>query len=70
MDEARAAVTEALVLYPDLSIESYARKPGWSEAEENRLIDAMRKAGFPTCANEKALRDRPDIKRLPECITT
>jgi hypothetical protein len=70
MDEARAAVSEALVLYPDVSIESYARKPGWSEAEEERLIDAMRKAGFPACASEKALRDRPDIKRLPECVNS
>jgi TolB-like protein/class 3 adenylate cyclase len=70
IDEARAAVTEALVLYPDISIESYARKPGWTKVEEERLIDAMRKAGFPACANEKALRNRPDIKRLPECIAT
>ena len=65
IDEARAAVEETLALYPDMNIERYARNQTGPKVGEETLIDAMRKAGFPACANEKALRNRPDIKRLP-----
>ena len=49
-DDARAAVADALAYFPGVSIESYARKPGWSDAEREKVTEAMRKAGFPACA--------------------
>jgi TolB-like protein/class 3 adenylate cyclase len=67
-DEAKAAVTEALDHFPDMTIESYAGLPGISAAERQRLVEAMKKAGFPVCAGEATLRAAPQLARLPECI--
>jgi TolB-like protein/class 3 adenylate cyclase/Flp pilus assembly protein TadD len=67
-EEARTAVAEALSQFPDLSIEGFAGGPEWSEAERQRFNETMRKANFPPCASDAALKNRPDLIRLPECI--
>jgi hypothetical protein len=66
-DEARAAVADTLARFPGVSVEGYARRPEWSAAEQERLTEAMREAGFPACATAEDLRNTPGIKRLPEC---
>jgi Tfp pilus assembly protein PilF len=68
-DDAHAVVADTLAHFPGVSIESYARTPDWSDAERERLTEAMRKAGFPACATAEDLKNMPGIKRLPECIT-
>lgn len=67
MEEAKAAVAETLRRYPDITIQSYVSTPDWSEAERQRLIETMRKAGFPACASPKALATLAKPVRLPEC---
>lgn len=67
-DEARTIVAEALVLFPDLSIEGFAGGPGWSEAERRRFNETMRKASFPVCASDTTLKESPVLTRLPECV--
>ena len=58
-DEAKAAVKEALDHFPDITIESYTGGADWIEAERQRMIETMRKAGFPACASERrSRRDR------------
>ena len=65
--DAKLVVARALAKEPGLSIEAVASDPGYSEPERQRLIETMRKAGFPACAAPEARRilDRP--VRLPEC---
>jgi TolB-like protein/class 3 adenylate cyclase len=70
MDDAHAAVADTLAHFPGVSIESFAGTPDWSDAERERLTEAMRKAGFPACATEKDLKNMPGTKRLPECVAT
>jgi TolB-like protein/class 3 adenylate cyclase len=67
-DEAAATVAEALERFPGLSIEEFAGDPGWNAAERQRLVETMKKAGFPVCASEKALKEMPQLVRLPECL--
>jgi hypothetical protein len=66
--EADVAVKEALAARPGLSIESWLDDPGWSEVERPRLLETMRKAGFPACASAQYLKQSPNLKRLPECV--
>jgi TolB-like protein/class 3 adenylate cyclase len=67
-EEAQAAVAEALGRFPDITVESIAGAPQWSNAEGQRLMETMRKAGFPVCAKQEDLQRNPIRKRLPECI--
>jgi TolB-like protein/class 3 adenylate cyclase/Tfp pilus assembly protein PilF len=68
-DEAKAAVTEALAQFPDVTVEGYAGSLGMSAAERQRLVETMKKAGFPVCAGAAELRATPQLVRLPECVT-
>ena len=54
--EAKTAVDQALALDPDVSIERKISDPASRRPERVRLIEAMRKAGFPACANRKHSR--------------
>ena len=66
-DDAHAAVADTLAHFPGVSIEGFAGTPDWSEAERERVTEAMRKAGFPACATAEDLKNVPGIKQLPEC---
>ena len=68
MDEAKAAVAETLKRFPDITIQSYVSTPDWSDAERQRLVETMRKAGFPACAPPEALARFTQPVRLPECV--
>ncbi len=66
---ARAQVAETLARYPGASIESFAVfDPSWSELERYRLIETMRKAGFPACTNDPEKLTNVNARRLPECV--
>ncbi|HEX9903635.1 MAG TPA: adenylate/guanylate cyclase domain-containing protein [Propylenella sp.] len=67
-DEARTAVTEMLKSFPDHSIEAFLGEPGLPEWEVELIAGSMRKAGFPVCANEKVLKEFPNLVRMPECV--
>jgi class 3 adenylate cyclase/TolB-like protein/cytochrome c-type biogenesis protein CcmH/NrfG len=66
-DEARTWVAEALRRHPDLTVESMANEDGYSPAEHRHLIETMTKAGFPLCADAKALAAYAKPVRLPGC---
>jgi tetratricopeptide (TPR) repeat protein len=66
-DEAKIWVQKALEKHPDLTIEGVANGHGYSGAERQRFIDAMRLAGFPPCARPEALAALAEPVRLPEC---
>jgi TolB-like protein/class 3 adenylate cyclase/tetratricopeptide (TPR) repeat protein len=66
-DEARAAVRQALKRFPELTIESFVSDPGYNDAERRRLIETMRRAGFPPCAEPAALAKLEQPVHLPEC---
>ncbi len=65
--EAKAALSDALAHFPDLTIEEIAGGPGNSDAERNRWIETMRAAGFPVCAKSETLAKNTQLTRLPEC---
>ncbi|WP_191061138.1 tetratricopeptide repeat protein [Geminicoccus harenae] len=68
-EEARAAVAETIAQFPDISAEGFAiLDPVWNESERQRLVETMRKAGFPLCASADDFRNSPDLQRLPECV--
>jgi TolB-like protein/class 3 adenylate cyclase len=69
-EEAKKAVAEALAHNPGLSIESFASGYGSNDAQRQRLTETMRLAGFPVCAGEADLKADPDLRRLPECVTS
>src|SRR5205085_2301238 len=50
-----------------LSIERTVNEPSWSDAERQRLIETLRKAGVPPCATEDELKAADKPVRLPEC---
>jgi TolB-like protein/Tfp pilus assembly protein PilF len=66
--EANAVVKKALTWFPDISIEAQIGRPDFIEHERQRFIETMRKAGFPICANEKVLKESPNLIRMPECL--
>jgi TolB-like protein/class 3 adenylate cyclase len=70
MEEARAAVADALKRYPDLTIEGFVSGPGGSDLERQRYIEAMRAANFPACARPETLARFAKPVRLPECVKT
>jgi TolB-like protein/class 3 adenylate cyclase len=67
--EAKAAVSDALQHFPDLTIEGFTGTPDWSDADRKRLIGPMRAAGFPPCAKPETLAKNPQLVRLPECLS-
>jgi TolB-like protein/class 3 adenylate cyclase/Tfp pilus assembly protein PilF len=68
--EAKQAVAEALARSPGLSVESFVGLYGSNDAQRRLLTDTMRQAGFPVCASEATLKANPDLRRLPECLTS
>ncbi|ATU93146.1 hypothetical protein B5P45_20940 [Phyllobacterium zundukense] len=66
-DEAKSWVQQALQAFPDLNAELFATDPSFNEAEQKRLVETMRLAGFPLCLNEKQLAKLKNPRRLPEC---
>ena len=66
-EEARAAVADALARLPDLSVQGFLSRPGFSDAERRRLEELMRRAGFPSCARPEELAKFEKPFRLPEC---
>jgi TolB-like protein len=65
--EAKAMVIKALARFPDISIEKLISRPDFAEHERQRLIETMRKAGFPACAKAEELAQFDKPLRLPEC---
>ena len=45
-----------------------SRGTDWSDEERRLLTETMRKAGFPVCPTEKAVKEQPNLVRLPECV--
>ena len=68
IEEAQAAVKEALKHYPDLTVEGLVNAPGISPVERERFLDTLTLAGFPPCASDEQLAKMTDPKRLPECL--
>jgi TolB-like protein/cytochrome c-type biogenesis protein CcmH/NrfG len=66
-DDARRAAADALAQYPDLTIESFLSDPGWNDVERGKLMQTMRKAGFPACASADVLAKLAKPVHLPEC---
>ncbi|TIL69560.1 adenylate/guanylate cyclase domain-containing protein [Mesorhizobium sp.] len=66
-EDTKACVAEALKRFPDLTMETMANEPGYSDAEHQRFLETMRKAGFPVCASPEALAKFAKPQRLPEC---
>lgn len=66
-DDAHRAAADAMVRYPDLSIETFLSNPGYNEVERGKLMQAMPKAGFPACASAKMLARLTKPVHLPEC---
>ena len=67
MAEAQATVKEALKRHPSLTIEAIVNNPGFNEVERQRLIDTMRLAGFPACAQPEEISKLAKPFRLSEC---
>ena len=65
--DARAAVAEALERFPSISVEGWSGQAGYSDAERQRWVATMRKAGFPVCAGDQVLVERSVVRRLTEC---
>jgi tetratricopeptide (TPR) repeat protein len=68
MDEAKKAVADALKRHPDISIEHIMGHGDWLDWQIELVEKSMRKAGFPVCANEKVLKEFPNLIRWPECV--
>ncbi len=66
--EAKAATSDALQHFPDLTIEGFTGTADTSDADRSRLIGPMRAAGFPPCAKPEVLAKNPQLVRLPECV--
>ena len=69
-EEASAAVAETLARFPRVTVEWAAWWFGLHPADHDRLVETMRKAGFPLCASADDLRNNPDLQRLPECAAS
>ena len=67
--EAKAATSDALQHFPDLTIEGFTGTADNSDADRIRLIGPMRAAGFPACAKPETLAKNPQLVRLPECLS-
>ena len=67
LDEARAAVTDALARHPTLTIQGLLSRPNFGDAERKQTEELMRKAGFPVCATPEELAKYAKPLRFPEC---
>jgi TolB-like protein/DNA-binding winged helix-turn-helix (wHTH) protein len=67
IEEARNWVTRAVAARPDMSIEAIAGTGGLGDAERQRLVDAMRLAGFAPCAKPGTLEAVEKALLLREC---
>jgi tetratricopeptide (TPR) repeat protein len=67
--EAKAATSDALQHFPDLTIEGFTGTADYSDSDRIRLIGPMRAAGFPPCAKPEVLTKNPQLVRLPECLS-
>src|SRR6478735_9913315 len=67
--EAKAATSDALQHFPDLTVEGFTGTTDWIDADRRRLIEPMRSAGFPPCAKPETLAKNPQLVRLPECVS-
>jgi TolB-like protein/class 3 adenylate cyclase/Flp pilus assembly protein TadD len=68
LEEARAAVADALARHPNLTIQGLLSRPDFSDAERQQFEELMRKAGFPICAKPEELAKSAKPYRLPECV--
>jgi TolB-like protein/class 3 adenylate cyclase len=66
--ETKVWLKKAMEAHPELTIQGYASGPGWSDAEQARLVETMRKAGFPPCAKAGQLDGVAHVVNLPECL--
>jgi tetratricopeptide (TPR) repeat protein len=69
-EEARAAVAKTLARFPRVTVEWGAWWYGLPETGYRRLVETMREAGFPLCASGEDVRNTPEMKRLPECVSS
>ena len=69
-EAAKQAVDVALKYNPNLSIETWVAGHASNPDEHERLIDSMRKAGFPVCAGPDAIKAATGVPRLPECAAS
>jgi TolB-like protein/class 3 adenylate cyclase/Tfp pilus assembly protein PilF len=67
MEEARAAVADALARHPNLSVQGLLSRPDFSEAERKQTEPLMREAGFPVCAKPEEVAKFEKPLHLPEC---
>lgn len=67
IEEAKTVAGEGMSAFPAITIESWTGDPGWTDAERNKTIDLMRKAGFPSCASATEVKKGGVKVRLPEC---
>ena len=67
-DDVKAATADALAALPGVTIETFAASY-WASSRE-RLVEAMRAAGFPACASANQVAITPGLVRLPECVTS
>ena len=65
--EAQATVKEALKRHPNLTIEGHVNDPGLNDVERQRLVETMRLAGFPACAQPEQMSKSGEPFPLPEC---
>ena len=66
-EETRAALAETLKRYPDVTIQEYVSSADWGDGDRQRLIETMRKAGFPACVKPESLAKMTKPVRLPDC---
>ncbi|TPI72534.1 adenylate/guanylate cyclase domain-containing protein [Mesorhizobium sp. B2-8-9] len=67
-DNAKAATSDALKRYPDLTAEGFANDPGFNDRERRKLAETIRDAGFPPCAKPEQLARIEKPMHLPECV--
>ena len=65
--EAKAVVVGTLKRFPGLTIQAIVSTPDWSELDRQRLIETMRKGGFPACAVPETVAKVTKLASLPEC---
>ena len=68
-EEAKVALSDALAHHPDLTIEGVTGDEGWGDAERKWMIERMQAASFPVCAKPETLAKKPNLIRLPECVS-
>ena len=68
LEEARAAVADALARHPTLTVQGFLSRPDFSDAERKQFEDLMRRAGFPVCAKPEELARYAKPLRFPDCV--